>query len=340
MTDEAIDNREKERVMRTKTKVVGMCVVVILVLVSGAIMLDIRKEHKRWSSDNPHVLSWRKSLRNNEIFAMCNLQFFSPFAVEYVEKPIFNADGSVQGKEVFFMNTSVLAQSYCIENHTVLNYRWDGELENTFHSDINLVEWLMQNNNSSQSSENGNTLETIPAVTVISVENHWMPNDDFRPSKTEDPDLSIDALHILKWSGAMNEIPPAVMAFCAKVQAEVNNPKYAKNNPLSWKSKKLSYGKRIYPSYLRAVPLCTEEDHEQTKDIPFIDLEASSYHAYLAICSPYMLVPIPEKDFSFPELGKPYEPGRDKVKVKFSGWYFKEDVYFLIETFKGEGWKN
>jgi hypothetical protein len=95
---------------------------------------------------------------------------------------------------------------------------------------------------------------------------------------------------------------------------------------------------------------------EQAKDIPLVTAE--SYHQRIAIGSPYTLIPIPEKGSPFPSLNKSYEPGHDKVRIRVDFDILDESdidprtripirdpskrvsLYFLIETFKGEAWKN
>jgi len=273
-------------------------------------------------------------LERNEVIArLCYRPFGSespadPSKMFYVE---VKEDNSISSKEIFFLNYGFLAQSYYIENDIVKNYRWsDGLLNNTAQE---LQVWLDQHNMHETKAE-------TEEITAVFVGCRW-DEDSSAPLK--------EALKRLKWVGLSHEAPNIIKDFCDSVTADVNNP-------FPWLSPIPQYGRRVYPSYLRAIPLLSENERAQAENIPLVDIER--YYITFACKSPYTLIPIQEKDSPFPALNKPYEPGCDKVRVKLdvqlwvgierdpkTGWlgrsiYKDVPFYFLIETFKGESWDN
>ena len=275
----------------------------------------------------------------------------------YVEKQ----SGSSR-TEVCLLNNGFMVQAYTVEQDTVRNYYWESSNR------------LESGNGSSAQQKYGELLEywyfrwlDEPLMPVDDEQEKKIPLSDYTGfhSHTAKADSTVTTvifaacywnflqplglptatpLKLLGWSGVTNEEPGTVTDFCAAVTLDVRKPEYARNNPFSWKSDMPLYGKRIYPSYLRAIPLHTKEELDRTSENPLVDLADTRYHVYHAITAPYMLIPVPEKASPFPSLGKPYEPGRDKVRVKDDVW-IKDGTQlttmcFLIETFKGETWKD
>ena len=363
--------------MRTRTKTVCWGVLTAVALILGAIMLMAWREREK-------IPDWQR----NEVIS-CLTRYFNisnppstPYEMYYVERT------DISRKEVYFLNKNFLVQAYTIEGDSVKDYRWDPglyEKDVGYNFDIDLLRyWFQRALNPSCPLETHlekklvQSRYTIPPIkpqplaetgsnviitTAISVDCTW---NFLIPS----PPSSPSALKLLTWSGMTSEEPGIIMDFCTSVITEAGKPEYAKNNPLSWKSwspervncifpwqpKGFHAGYRIYPSYLRAIPLHTKEEREQAKDIPLIDDEENFYPFHIlfspqrvmsfseecknhliafAVNSPYTLIPVPDKDSPFPVLNKPYEPGHDKVRVKRDF-----GVYFLIETFKGEGWTS
>jgi len=114
-----------------------------------------------------------------------------------------------------------------------------------------------------------------------------------------------------------SEVPLAVEAFYQRVLQETSKPEH----------------KRSFPSYVRAIPLFTEEELAAEKDTPVFDWEKAGYHVLYACRYPYALIPVLENDSPFPSV-KTYVPG-NKFKVSREGYGDGEPPYFLIETFAG-----
>ena len=113
------------------------------------------------------------------------------------------------------------------------------------------------------------------------------------------------------------EVPFAVEVFYQIGMRETSQPRHKKN----------------YPSFMRALPLFTEEDLKAEKDKPVLDWNKVRYHVRFAVAYPYALIPVPEKESPFPEV-KEYVPG-DTFRVKNMDRVKGEPPYYLIETFKG-----
>ena len=338
--------------MRTKTKAV-CCYMVALMVQAGC----QRKPEE--------VVPMKPDESNNEV--VCQLGSIGsdhpgPHSVVYVERNI-----SASRKDVFYLNTDFLVQAYSVEKDTVKNYRWfsHGGLEFGTESAVQgkfifLLGYLW-----------GQGFKQPWAWWATEGEREWdLPLSDYAAFLNNQErvknatttliyvgiyfkgqfrfdNIPIEPLRLQRWSGLTSDEPDTIKEFCAEVLADVDKPKYAANNPMSWQSKMLPawtrkipqsrYGLRKYPSYLRAVPLRTEEELNLTKDIPYITDVKPYYHIQYAVESPYTLIPVPEEASPFPSLNKPYEPGRDKVRVKVD---LGEDIHFLIETFKGEVWEG
>jgi len=328
MADETIDNREKERVMRTRMKVVCWSTVALMAMVwTGCCKNGKTNEIQVMTPDaaNNEVVQHLKYYRYKEETP------FTPFQSVYVEK----VDAS--RKEICFLNVMFLAQAYTIEGDTIANYRWFSGTNWDYGREYEyrlLWYWLVR---TLHPSTNANTSyeERLVAMQVAEQQAPEVQSNattttvihaDYTfnlmgPTRTS-------SLELLKWSGETSKTLGVVTSFCKAITADVGKPEH------------------MYPSYLRAIPLYTEEEREQAKDIPLIKLsldfffyEGVDYHVAFDVRAPYMLIPVPEKGSPFSSLNKPYEPGRDKVRVKCS-YEGSPDIYFLVESFKGEGWKD
>ena len=303
--------------MSKGTKIICWCAIVVVMLtLCATVLVPWRKQQE--------ATSWNLS-------EVIGFVFFYTDCVLYVEKETESADS----KEVFFLCEGPvlpLTQYYIIEGSAVKNYHWGPDHE----KDVYVHSWLNRMALPAQTQTSGKEANAREAATSItSIANLWKPNDfNTRPTETFD---------VLKWSGATDKTSHGVIDFCNFIIANACGPAYAKNNPFSWRSNKSTehdysslsqYGHRIYPSYMRAIPLFTEEELTRAKDVPLIDGEGN-VPVQIAADAPYLLIPIKDKKSPFPSLGKPYEPGRDRVRFQAG-----IERHFLIETFKGEGWKD
>ena len=380
--------------MRAKAKVAYWCAITAVALAAGVIVMKTwGNRHKAHDWERNEVVCCLLE-SSPSIAYLPNLLWVDD--VFYIEKK-----ASASGKKVFF-SIGEFAQNYIIENDTVKNYHWGlGNQRSLPLKDwllkISLPVQPYDNEQARQifmgrstalpvkvPQSTNETEANIETTSITYVWNSWMTRQGDHFSESVPPR---EALKILRWSGEANESPDVVSEFYQAIAAEVNKPEYAGNNPLSWRlwkpkvipydpltrtrkhtilwdsENRSYYGYRIYPSYLRAVPLSTEEELEQVKDVLLLDYDSAgfhivcgvqspdhkhnahcargSYHITCAVRAPYLLIPVPEKGSLFPFLEKEYEPGQDKVIVKLSlkGQGF-HDVYFLVETFKGERWGN
>jgi len=283
-------------------------------------------------------------------------------------------------KEVYFHNRDFFVQTYIIEEDTVKSYRWGATvspLDNNIEKEDAINLWwywfhrTLNPNANLHFSENYFNKKGLLSRYFILSDEPQNPSDVSSDTITTSaicvdcswnylgpPPPPSPALSVLKWSGSVCREPLIITDFCADVTEDANKPEYMRNHPLSWKtwtfkwpknhkretSKIFQFGHRIYPSYLRAIPLHTEEEQEQAKSTPLVEMNLDSffykgndYHVAFAVSSPYTLIPVLAKGSPLPFLDKPYEPGRDKVRVRRD---LGDDgyVYFLVETFKGEGW--
>jgi hypothetical protein len=154
-------------------------------------------------------------------------------------------------------------------------------------------------------------------ITLVNVRDR-RPVDDFVKAHSSYFDGAVQwgVWWARKWLGTPDGVPPEVGAFRQAVAQALTLPEY----------------ERCYPSYVRAVPLFTEEEIEAEKDTPTI-IGGVSYHIAYATRYPYALIPVPEKESPFP-AGQAYTPG-DRFKVRHADYGEGLPPYFLIETFRG-----
>jgi len=208
-------------------------------------------------------------------------------------------------------------QAYRIEGRKIFNCRWVNRLDESVvaRDDFDIVssKWLdmykaceQLPNKLKQNDSPHNPLGNSPVVAITTM--------DWGPWGSPSPEAAWSYWTTWLWTGRPEEVPEAIEAFRQAIEQVLSVPKYAKK----------------YRSYLRAVPLLTEEALEAEKDTPLIDLKKMSYHVQYATSHPYVLFPISGTPFCFSV--KRYTPG-DKFKARYE-WDGKA-YYFLIETFKG-----
>ena len=125
---------------------------------------------------------------------------------------------------------------------------------------------------------------------------------------------------VCQWVETSDKAPAVIETFRQAIEQAVSAPECKKN----------------YRSYLRAIPLITKEALEAEKDTPLIDLATTRYHVKNAVGYPYLLIPIPGRGTPFYSTARKYTPG-DKFKVRYGR---DGEYYFLVETFKGEAWRD
>ena len=335
-------NKKGKKVMRTRMKVVCWCAVTLAV---GVIALMVQTWHHERQEEIQAIKldQWSKDVISR---LRDKGEGSAPSMVIYIEKTC-----SSTNKEVFFWDGDDLTQSYTIDGYAVKDYQCGPRNLD----EESLPSWFEQNSESLKPilCETNNQYATTTAIFAFCYYNilflHIPP--------------PMPPLKRLTWSGATSEEPSVITDFCASIATGVSNASVTTNQYIQ-----SLYGKRVHPSYVKVIPLYSEEECTLVQDIPVIDYE--KVHDYLkrAIHSPYQLIPVPKPSSPFPSLNKPYEPGLDKIRIKrdvtveyrnnpeANNQSIDEDelacgssssigvrhatLYFLVETFMGEAWEK
>jgi len=256
---------------------------------------------------------------------------FEGFYMTCVEQTNGSADTALKTSDVCIVCRYEL-QVYRIEGNTIKNYYWsdyvrygvevlqeDDDKQTAWKECQHLIDklWTMRKaleqlpSRLGQVETHSQPLENSPAVTITKIHSDFFFAHKFGVL-TEATNWNNWAAW--QWAGVPEEVPEGIEAFRQNAVQVASAPKYA----------------RSYRSYVRAVPLFTQEALEAEKDTPLIDLEQTRYHVRSAMRYPYLLIPVPERKSPF--YFKEYTPG-DKFKVRYDN--NGEPCYFLIETFIG-----
>ena len=309
-------------ITKTILKVIGMAIVVMTVCI---VVITIR-----------HAYGTRLPDEDINEVAIDIYRGKSLPDVTYIERKVTSSNNA-ERYDIYVLNAWRTLQTCCIENGVLLNFRslnsfdlgvYEGEATKTANKLIMQLPNVLQ-----QDTESFDYPADIPAITIVKVffsSEHPHPFISQKPERGNSIAWTGD-WWALKWVGTPNEAPTEVEAFCqsmAKEEAshgEMRMDAFKTMRPRTARAAVALPDIRNYPSYLRAVPLITEEDLEATQDIPLIALEKTRLNVHYAVKAPYIFLPIPPKRSPFPTLKK-FTPG-DKVKVNYEGGSF------LIETF-------
>ena len=146
-------------------------------------------------------------------------------------------------------------------------------------------------------------LDMLPlgnTVNFVKVECLFRERDGFKSTNA----TPREAFTFKQWSGPANEMQAGAKRVFDGMMVDIFKATQDQENghPYLVTSKRIhtidgfEFGRKHYPSYLRAVPLRTEEKRVSEKETPFIDLDTTQYHVEYAVHNPYMLIPVPEKN--------------------------------------------
>lgn len=283
--------------MKAMVRTMGM---ITLLMLAGC---ENREKRERLDGFNNEVLMAIRRVRGQGVGVRC----------------IEREDPEAQGNhDVLLQHSAHVLQSYRIEDHTVTQF-YCAELDyesmldcvgNEYCHTFGLI-WQLPNALKPDSAPVV-ILDGHAAVTIVDMGWSIGISKEKPPNFLEGAVLWDDVWFTWKWAGDAHDVTPPIEVYQQRALQAVCLPEHRKE----------------YPSYVRAVPLLTQEDMEAEKETPLIDLEKTRYHAKCAVAHPYTLFPVPEKRSPFPAV-KTYAPG-DKFSV------ISRSGFFLIETFKGE----
>jgi len=240
-----------------------------------------------------------------------------------------STDNALKTSDVYVNSEPFILQMYRIEGRKVFNCRWitnfddqhdfttdeerwtDNEAYHTFCYKRRAM-WETLNKLPNKLGEIDASESLLgEASTVVVTSMNWVYEI---PPPPELGCVMWGVWGVRQWTRMPSELLLAeVEAFCQSITQVLSAPKYLKK----------------YRSYLRAVPLLTQEALEAEKDTPLIDLKKSPYYVRRATTIPYVLFPVSGSGSPFPAV-RGYKPG-DKFKVRNE--FEDEPCYFLIETF-------
>ena len=291
--------------------------VVVLMAGSGCVIL-------KSDEDRNEVVRDIRQMETDPSYGFCD---FSVTCIGVEQKTVSAGDVATVS-DVLITCSPAMLQGYRIEGRKVTDYRWSDYISRWFREDSvtrkipnkredflykriamgeaheRLPNRLYQNRTRPQ------PLGGEPALTVTRMGSTFLAR--LAPKEA----VYWGNWIVWQWAGVFMETPAEIETFRQSAAQVLSDPKYA----------------RQYRSYLRAVPLFTEEELEAEKDTPLLDLRMARYHAWRAVQYPYLLIPVPERQSPFPAVGN-YTPG-DTFKVRCD--HDGKPYYFRLDTFAGE----
>ena len=292
----------------------------VLVLMAGSGCVILKSDE-----DRNEVVRDVRRIDTDPACANCH---FSVTCIE-VEQAATSAGDASAVSDVLITCSPGMLQGYRIEGRKVTNFRWSDYLlcwiqkdsatrETQREPEIFLrKEIAMREAHEELPSrlyQNRTRLQPLggePALTVTRMVSKFLIGR-FTPEEA----VYWGNRTVWQWAGTHGDTPAEIETFRQSAAQVLSDPKYA----------------RQYRSYLRAVPLFTEEELEAEKDTPLLDLRMARYHAWRAVQYPYLLIPVPERQSPFPAVGN-YTPG-DTFKVRCD--HDGKPYYFRLDTFAGE----